>query len=92
LQSPFLPRYIEHGAWKGLQTHGMLTMLGSWVNSEPGPIPARQFSVVDLSAYVKANVEHQAVTTINIEIYQEGTIEETSRQMMRKLRQAIKGA
>jgi hypothetical protein len=37
-------------------------------------------------------VEHQAVTTINIGIYQESTIEETSRQMMRKLRQAIKGA
>jgi hypothetical protein len=70
----------------------MLTMLGPWVHSEPGPIPPPQFSAEDLIAYVKANVEHQAVTTINIGIYQEGTIEETSRQTMRKLRQAIKGS
>jgi len=92
LQNPFLSRYIQRGAGKGFQAHGMLTMLGSWVHSEPGPIPAPQFGAEDLIAYVKANVEHQAVTTINIGIYQEGTTEETSRQMMRKLRQAIKGA
>jgi alpha-L-fucosidase len=92
LQNPFLSRYIQRGAGKGFQAHGMLTMLPPWVHSEPGPIPPPQFSAEDLIAYVKANVEHQAVTTINLGIYQEGTIEETSRQMMRKLRQAIKGA
>lgn len=92
LQNPFRSRYIQRGAGKGFQAHGMLTMLGPWVHSEPGPIPPPQFSAEDLIAYVKANVEHQAVTTINIGIYQEGTIEETSRQTMRKLRQAIKGS
>ena len=45
----------------------------------------------DLIAYVKANIEHQTVTTINIGIYQDGTIEQTSRQMMRQLRQTIRG-
>jgi hypothetical protein len=91
LQNPFQSRYVQHGAGKGFQAHGMLTMLGPWVHSQPGPIPPPQFSAEDLIAYVKANVEHQAVTTINIGIYQEGSIEETSRQMMRQLRQAIKG-
>jgi alpha-L-fucosidase len=92
LQNPFGSRNIQRGAGKGFQAHGMLTMLRPWVHSEPGPIPPPQFSAEDLIAYVKANVEHQAVTTINIGIYQEGTIEETSRQTMRKLRQAIKGS
>jgi hypothetical protein len=69
----------------------MLTMLPAWVHSDPGPIPPPQFSARDLIAYVKANMEHQAVTTINIGIYQDGSIEETSRQMMGKLRQAIRG-
>jgi len=91
LQNPFQSRYIQRGAGKGFQAHGMLTMLPPWVHSEPGLIPPPQFSTKDLIAYVKANIEHQAVTTINIGIYQDGTIEQTSRQMMRQLRQAIRG-
>ncbi len=66
-------------------------MLPSWVHSETGPIPPPQFSTEDLIAYVKANVEHQAVTTINIGIYQDGTIEQSSLDMMRQLRRAIRG-
>jgi hypothetical protein len=68
----------------------MLSMLPSWVHSETGPIPPPQFSAVDLIAYVKANLEHQAVTTINIGIYQDGTIEQSSLDMMRQLRRAIR--
>jgi len=90
LANPFPSRYIQRGAGKGFQAHGMLSMLPSWVHSDPGPISRPQFSAEDLIAYVKANIEHEAVTTINIGIYQEGTIEESSRQMMRKLRQAVK--
>jgi hypothetical protein len=40
---------------------------------------------------VKANMEHQAVTTINIGIYQDGTIEQSSLDMMHQLRRAIRG-
>ena len=69
----------------------MVSMLPSWVHSETGPIPPPQFSTEDLIAYVKANVEHQAVTTINIGIYQDGTIEQSSLDMMRQLRRAIRG-
>jgi hypothetical protein len=68
----------------------MLSMLPSWVHSEAGPIPPPQFSAEDLIAYVKANMEHQAVTTINIGIYQDGTIEQSSLDMMRQLRRAIR--
>jgi hypothetical protein len=61
------------------------------VHSQTGPIPPPQFSTEDLIAYVKANMEHQAVTTINIGIYQDGTIEQSSLDMMRQLRRAIRG-
>ena len=67
----------------------MISMLPSWVHGATGPIPPPQFSAEDLIAYVKANVEHQAVTTINIGIYQDGTIEQSSLDMMRQLRRAI---
>jgi len=35
-------------------------------------------------------MEHQAVTTINIGIYQDGTIEQSSLDTMRQLRHAIR--
>ena len=90
LHNPFGSRYLQTGAGAGFQAHGMLSMLPSWVHSETGPIPPPQFSAEDLIAYVKANMEHQAVTTINIGIYQDGTIEQSSLDMMRQLRRAIR--
>jgi hypothetical protein len=90
LQNPFESRYIQTGAGNGFQAHGMLSMLPSWVHSEAGPIPPPQFGAEDLIAYVKANMEHQAVTTINIGIYQDGAIEQSSLAMMRQLRRTIR--
>jgi len=90
LQNPFESRYIQRGAGTGFQAHAMVSMLPSWVHSEIGPIPPPQFSTEDLIAHVKANMEHQAVTTINIGIYQDGTIEQSSLDMMRQLRRAIR--
>jgi len=92
LQDPFESRYIQRGAGTGFQAHGLLSMLPSWVHSESSPIPPPQFNTEDLMAYVKANVEHQAVTTINVGIYQDGTIEQSSLDMMRQLRRAIRGS
>jgi alpha-L-fucosidase-like protein len=90
LQNPFESRYIRRGAGTGFQAHGMVSMLPSWVHGETGSIPPPQFSTGDLIAQVKANMEHQAVTTINIGIYQDGTIERSSLDMMRQLRLAIR--
>jgi len=90
LQNPFESRYIQRGAGTGFQAHGMVSMLESWVHGENGPIPPPQFSAEDLIAHVKANMEHQAVTTINIGIYQDGTIEQSSLDTMRQLRRAIR--
>lgn len=89
LQKPFESRFIQKGAGTGFQAHGMVSMLPSWVHSDTAPIPPPQFSAEDLIAHVKTNVEHQAVTTINIGIYQDGTIEQSSLDMMRELRRAI---
>jgi hypothetical protein len=92
LQNPFQSRYIQAGPGTGFQAHGMLSMMpASWLHGEVGRIPPPQFSAEDLIAYVKANMEHQAVTTINIGIYQEGTIERSSLDVMRQLRRAIRG-
>jgi alpha-L-fucosidase len=90
LQNPFDSRYIQKGAGTGFQSHALVSMLQAWVHSDTGPIPPPQFITEDLIAHVKANMAHQAVTTINIGIYQDGAIEESSLNMMRQLRQAIR--
>ena len=90
LQNPFESRYIQKGAGAGFQAHGLVSTLQSWVHSETGPIPPPQFSTEDLIAHVKANKEHQAVTTINLGVYQDGTLEQSSLDMMRQLRRAIR--
>jgi hypothetical protein len=90
LQGPFQSRHIRTGAGTGFQAHGMVSMLESWVHSDAAPMPPPQFSAEDLIAHVKANIKHQAVTTINIGIYQDATIEESSLDMMRQLRGAIR--
>ena len=90
LHNPFGSRYIQRGAGTGFQAHGMVSMLESWVHSETGPIPPPQFSAEDLIAHVTSNMERQAVTTINIGVYQDGTIEKSSLDMMHQLRHAIR--
>ena len=90
LQNPFLARTIQHGAGKGFQAHGLITMLPSWVHNKPGPMPPPQFGADDLIQYVEANAAQKAATTINIGIYQEGTISDESRRMMDQLRRAIR--
>jgi hypothetical protein len=90
LQNPFESRYIQKGAGTGFQAHGLISMLESWVHSKVGPMPQPQFNAEDLITYVKGNMAHQGVTTINIGIYQDGTIGQSSLDMMRQLRRAIR--
>jgi hypothetical protein len=90
LQDPFQSQYIQTGAGTGFQAHGMVSMLESWVHSDAVPMPPPQFSAENLIAHVKANMKHQAVTTINIGNYQDATIEDSSLNMMRQLRHAIR--
>src|SRR5260370_7634963 len=82
LHNPFPSRYIQRGAGKGFQAHALLSTLESWVHGKPGPIPAPQFSAEDLIAYVRTNVEHQGVTTINIGISQDATRHHSSPHLM----------
>jgi hypothetical protein len=90
LQNPLESRCILSGAVKGFQANGMVSILPSWAHNETGPIRPTRFNAEDLIAHVKANMEHQAVTTINIGIYQDCKIEQSSHDMMRPLRRAVR--
>jgi len=91
LPLPFRGRVIDRGPGKGFQAHGMVSIDPSWYHKTPGPYGPPQFSADALIAYVKANLANQAVTTINVGVYQDGTVSEAHRAMMRQLRAAVRG-
>jgi hypothetical protein len=50
-----------------------------------------RFSDESLIDFVKKNAENEAAVTINLGIYQDGSIGEAARRQMAALRQAIRG-
>src|SRR5437879_7326222 len=58
----FPSRYIQRGAGKGFQAHGMLSMLEPWVHSERGPIPPPQFSAEEDRKSTRLNSSHRCIS------------------------------
>ena len=87
----FESRYIKRGAGAGLQAHSAIKLDAPWFhtavdsNMEPPLYTAEQ-----LTDYIRSCMEDQAPVSIGVGIFQDGTIGEASRQVLRKLRQAIR--
>jgi alpha-L-fucosidase-like protein len=89
---PATSRYITSGTAIGLQSHFLLFADAPWVHSltEAEMEPLR-FSDESLIDFVRKNAESEAAVTINLGIYQDGSIGEAARRQMAALRQAIRG-
>ena len=89
---PAVSRYMTSGAVSGLQSHFLLFADAPWVHSvldsEMEPL---RFSDESLIEFVKKNAQNEAAVTINLGIYQDGSIGEAARRQMAALRQAIRG-
>ena len=91
LHLPATGRTIEYSAGRGLQFHTLLMLENIWAHSKPNtPMELPQFSAEDLINYVKECMEKQGVVTINMGIYQEGTVGKESLKVMQALRRAIR--
>lgn len=89
---PASARYMTSGPAIGLQAHFLLFADAPWVHSTPdSEMEPLLFSDEALIDFVKRNVEKEAPVTINLGIYQDGTIGEAAQRQMAKLRQAIRG-
>lgn len=85
-------RYPSAGPAIGLQSHFLLFADAPWVHSVPNAeMEPLRLSDRDLIDFVKANAKHDVPVTINLGIYQDGTIGEAARRQMTALRQAIRG-
>jgi Alpha-L-fucosidase len=89
----FRTRYADRGAGKGLQAHGAIKLDAPWFHTAPDTnMEPPLFTAEQLIAYVRTCMEDQAVVSIGVGIFQDGTIGEESRQILRELRQAIRKA
>lgn len=88
---PAKGRYIEYDAGRGLQRHALFMLEDIWVHRKPNcEMEKPVFTEEELISYIKQLTENEGVATINLGIFQDGTIGEESRKLMRALRRAIR--
>lgn len=89
---PASSRYMTSGPAIGLQAHFLLFADAPWVHSTPETeMESLRFSDAALIDFVRRNSEKEAPVTINLGVYQDGTIGEAAQRQMTALRRAIRG-
>ena len=87
----FKTRYIQRGAGKGLQAHSAIKLDAPWFHITPDTdMEPPLYTAEQLIDYVKTCMQDQAVVSIGVGIFQDGTIGEGSRQILRQLRRAVR--
>ncbi len=83
-------RYVRYDAGKGLQRHALFMLEGIWIHSQPNSEMEKPvFTEEEFIRYVKQLTANEGVATINVGVYQDGTIGEESRKLMQALRRAF---
>lgn len=83
-------KIIQSGPGKGLQFHVLLAMQSDWAHTALNTkIQAPRLKANDILRYIKG-CEGKGPVTINIEIYQDGTIDEESLSVMEQLKERFK--
>ena len=91
VQRPATSRYLKYAAGEGLQWHGLFMLEGVWGHGRPdSEMEPPTISAEELIKYVKACMANGGVVSINMGIYQDGTVGEKSLKVMQALREAIK--
>jgi hypothetical protein len=88
----FGSRYIRRGAGSGLQAHSAIRLDDAWFHiASNTDIQPPRYTAAQLTEYIRTCMEDQAAVTFGVGIYQDGTISEASRQVLRQVRRAIRG-
>lgn len=92
LVPPPRSRCFEAGAGRGLQYHLLLAMDCQWGHSKPDTEMAPPIWTGDeMAEYIRACIDGQGVVTVNMGIFQDGTLGEKSLEVMRRVRKTIRG-
>jgi len=88
----FGSRYIRRGAGRGLQAHSAIRLDDPWFHITPNTdIQPPRYTAAQLTEYIRTCMEDQAPVSFGVGIYQDGTISEASRQVLRQVKRAIRG-
>ena len=79
----------QRGPGAGLQFQSLLIMEPYWVQKKK-EMPAPRFTVDKLSAYIEACRKNAGVVTINLGIYQDGSVGEKALEVMKGVRKRIR--
>ena len=87
---PTRGRYIEYDAGRGLQRHALFMLEDIWVHRKKNSeMEEPVFTEEELISYVKQLTAYEGIATINLGIFQEGTVGNESLKLMRALRRAF---
>lgn len=90
---PAQSRVLTSGPGVGLQDHNLIMLDAPWVHSAAdSPMEQPRFSDRDLIEYVRAMDAHHGAVTLNVGIFQDGTIGKATTAQLRALRKAIRGS
>ena len=88
----FLPKqsYSEHQ--QGLQAHGCFTFERRWGHIEPNSVIAEpKYTLEKLTAMVRAAKAVHAPLSINLEMYEDGSVSPQSVALLKQLNEALLG-
>ncbi|NSW89482.1 MAG: alpha-L-fucosidase [Firmicutes bacterium] len=84
-------RYIENGAGKGLQSHALIIMDDPWVHKKPETeVEDPHYNAETLISYIKGCMKNGGVITMNLGIYQDGSIGDKTLEVMKEIKKAIR--
>jgi alpha-L-fucosidase len=85
-------RFPASGAARGLQTHMLMYMDAPWVHSAQNTqMESPRFDDDALITFVRASVASHAAVTLNLGVFQDGTVGDKTLAQVVHLRQAIRG-
>ncbi len=81
---------FRYGPALGLPYHALLVMENEWVHGKAdSPITAPRFTAETLADYIRNSNRRGGVVTINLMIYQDGSISDASLDVMKEIRRLI---
>lgn len=87
--APPIAGTLERGPGKGLRYQSLIIMEPYWVQ-EKSEIPDPRFNDEELSGYITRCMEQGGAVTINMGIYQDGTVGKKALQVMKKVKKRIR--
>lgn len=90
--SPVLPPRdgtVERGPGKGLRYQALIIMEPYWVQQK-AEMPDPRFNAQELSKYIEECMDQGGAVTINLGIYQDGTVDKKALQVMKEVRERIR--